>query len=229
MEKYRKGLVPEDSLYLPPPPPESFTVSSGGDRIVLEWADNADSWPTFNGYQIYRAISRPDTLYDLLFSCDNSDVVHRYDDLSAKRGFNYYYYIVTKDDGSRNDLFPGVPLVSSKFYTVTNQAAYLRRPAILSTLDSIRVVPNPFHIGARSIQFDQPDRIAFFGLPPRCTIKIYTERGDLIETLNHTNTTGDELWESVTSSRQVVVSGLYIAVFETPEGQKTYRKFVIVR
>jgi hypothetical protein len=51
----------------------------------------------------------------------------------------------------------------------------------------------------------------------------------LIETLNHTNTTGDELWESVTSSRQVVVSGLYIAVFETPEGKKTYRKFVIIR
>jgi hypothetical protein len=229
MEKYRKGLVPQDSLYEPPPPPESFTVSSGGDRIVLEWANNADSWPTFNGYQIYRAVSRPDTLYDLLFSCDKGNAVNRYDDISAKRGFNYYYYIVTKDDGSRNDYFPGVPLVSSKFYTVTNQAAYLRRPAVLSTLDSIRVVPNPFHIGARSIQFDQPDRIAFFGLPPRCTIKIYTERGDLIDILQHTNTTGDELWDSVTSSRQVVVSGLYIAVFESPDGKKTYRKFVIIR
>jgi hypothetical protein len=229
MEKYRQGLVPEDSLCEPPPPPESFTVTSSGDKIVLEWAENAASWPAFDGYQIFRSVGRPDTLYDLLFSCNKGDVVHKYNDTSAKRGFNYYYYIVTKDNGSRNDLFPGVPLVSSKFYTVTNQAAYLRRPAVLSALDSIRVVPNPFHIGARSIQFDQPDRIAFFGLPPKCTIKIYTERGDLIEKLDHTNLSGDELWESVTASRQVVVSGLYIAVFETPDGQKTYRKFVIIR
>jgi hypothetical protein len=125
-----------------------------------------------------------------------------------------------------------VPLVSSKFYTVTNTPAFLRRPAILSTMDSIRVVPNPFHIDARSMQFgsyEQADQIAFYGLPPVCTIKIYTERGDLIQTLNHTNRTGDELWQSVTSSRQVVVSGLYIAVFETPDGRKAFRKIVIIR
>ncbi|MDM7925637.1 MAG: hypothetical protein QUS35_06430 [bacterium] len=222
---YNNNLV----IPQPPPPPETFTVSSGGDRIVLEWANNAESWPYFNGYEIYRASARPDTLYDLLFSCDKNNVVNRFDDITAKRGFNYYYYIVSKDDGSQNDIKPGTPLVSSKYYTVTNQPAYLRRPSVLTTMDSIRVVPNPFHLGGRSIQFDQPDRIAFFGLPPQCTIKIYTERGDLIKTLNHTNNSGDELWESVTSSRQVVVSGLYIAVFETPDGEKTFRKFVIIR
>jgi len=197
LDTFRRAIWAYNHNYAvpqPPPPPESFTVSSGGDRITLEWADNADAWPNFNGYRIYRAQARPDTLYDLLFSCDKGDAVHKFDDTTAKRGFNYYYYIVSKDDGSQNDVVPGQPLVSSKYYTVTNQAAYLRRPSILTTLDSIRVVPNPFHLGARSIQFDQPDRIAFFGLPPRCTIKIYTERGDLIETLNHTNTSGDELW-----------------------------------
>lgn len=231
-ETFRHAIAAFNNNYVipqPPPPPESFTVSSGGDRIVLEWANNAESWPYFNGYEIYRASARPDTLYDLLFSCDKNNVVNRYDDITAKRGFNYYYYIVSKDDGSQNDINPGTPLVSGKYYTVTNQAAYLRRPSVLTTMDSIRVVPNPFHLGGRSIQFDQPDRIAFFGLPPQCTIKIYTERGDLIKTLNHTNNSGDELWESVTSSRQIVVSGLYIAVFETPDGEKTFRKFVIIR
>jgi hypothetical protein len=78
--------------------------------------------------------------------------------------------------------------------------------------------------------YEQADQIAFYGLPPVCTIKIYTERGDLIQTLNHTNTAGDELWmDSSTSSRQVVVSGLYIAVFETPDGKKAFRKIVIIR
>ena len=40
---------------------------------------------------------------------------------------------------------------------------------------------------------------------------------------------GDELWNSITSSRQVIVSGIYIAVFETPNGESAIRKFIVVR
>ena len=222
IDNYESGF----SIPQPPPPPEVFEINSGGDRILLSWSDNAASWPNFDGYQIYRAVSRPDTTYDLLFSCDASDAVNSYADISARRGFDYYYYVVTKDDGSTNN---GIPLVSSKFNTITNTPAYLRRPAVISTLDSIRVVPNPFHIGARTLQFDSADRIAFFGLPPVCTIKIYTERGDLINTIQHSDGSGDELWDSVTSSRQIVVSGLYIAYIEKPNGESAVRKFVIIR
>ncbi|MDZ7261123.1 MAG: hypothetical protein ONB05_03275 [candidate division KSB1 bacterium] len=240
IKNYESGYaIPE-----PPPPPDVFEVTSGGDRIRLTWTDNADSWPNFDGYEIYRAIGRPDTLYEKIFSCSRADVVHSFDDVTARRGFDYYYYIQTKDDGSTNDSHPGVPLVSSKFYTMTNKPAYLRRPGGKS-LSGIRVVPNPFNIRARSLQFgDQaPDRLAFFGLPPECTIKIYTERGDLIKTIEHTDGTGDEFWHSVTSSGQIVVSGVYIAYFEIPrdyydpntgellfrKGESTYQKFVIIR
>ncbi|GBD94017.1 hypothetical protein BMS3Abin05_01613 [bacterium BMS3Abin05] len=69
----------------------------------------------------------------------------------------------------------------------------------------------------------------FLNLPPVCTIKIFSERGDLIDTINHTNTSGDEAWNSITTYRQVVVSGIYIAVFTTPDGKKAIRKFVIIR
>lgn len=214
----------------PPPPPSIFEVRSGGDRISLSWADNAASWPGFDGYKIYRATGKPDTTYTEIFSCNRANVVHTFDDVTARRGFDYYYYIVSKDDGSKNDVHPGVPLVSSKFYTMTNAPAYLRRPAA-DDLADIRVVPNPYNIRARELQFGSvaPDRIAFFGLPPECTIKIFTERGDLIETLAHTDGSGDELWDSLTSSRQVVVSGLYIAVIETPDGRSAVRKFIIIR
>lgn len=214
----------------PPPPPSIFEVRSGGDRISLSWADNAASWPGFDGYKIYRATGKPDTTYTEIFSCNRANVVHTFDDVTARRGFDYYYYIVSKDDGSKNDVHPGVPLVSSKFYTMTNAPAYLRRPAA-DDLADIRVVPNPYNIRARELQFGSvaPDRIAFFGLPPECTIKIFTERGDLIETLEHTDGSGDELWDSLTSSRQVVVSGLYIAVIETPDGRSAVRKFIIIR
>lgn len=211
----------------PPPPPSLFEVSSGGDRILLSWADNAVSSPRFDGYTIYRAIGKPDTQYVEIFSCNRSNVVHTFDDVTARRGFDYYYYIVSKDDGSAHS---GVPLVSSKFYTMTNAPAFLRRPAA-DDLADIRVVPNPFNIRARTLQFgtEAPDRLAFFGLPPECTIKIFTESGELIETLDHRDGSGDELWDSLTSSRQVVVSGLYIALFETPDGRSTFRKFIIIR
>lgn len=87
-------------------------------------------------------------------------------------------------------------------------------------MDEIRVVPNPFNIKGRVIQFGdkfQYDRIAFYGLPPICKLKIFTERGDLIWEKDHTISTGDELWNSLTSSGQIVASGIYILYVEVTE------------
>ncbi|MGH7596747.1 MAG: hypothetical protein ACREOI_10365 [bacterium] len=229
-QTYRRAIQNFKSNYAipaPPPPPSIFEVKSGGDRISLSWSNNAAAAAGFNGYKIYRAVGKPDTSYTEIFSCNRSNVVHAFDDTTARRGFDYFYYVVSKDDGSING---GAPLVSSKFYTMTNAPAFLRRPAA-DALAAIRVVPNPFNIRARQLQFgnEAPDRIAFFGLPPQCMIKIYTERGDLIETIEHTDGSGDELWDSLTSSRQIVVSGLYIAHFETPDGRTAFRKFIIIR
>jgi hypothetical protein len=157
----------------------------------------------------------------------------QYYDLSPQRGFEYYYYITSFDDGGT-----GQVLESSKFYTMTNEPAFLRRPPG-SKLSDIRIVPNPYNIRARSIQFgtlDGADRIMFYNIPPFCTIKIYTERGDLIQTIEHTDGSGDEAWTSITSSRQVVVSGVYIAYFEVTEdagafkkGDNITKKFIIIR
>lgn len=232
------------NIPLPPPPPDEFKVNSGGNQIFLSWSNSAETWPNFNGYRIYRAEGRNDSTFDKIFECDRSNVVNAYEDRDAKRGFNYYYYIQTKDDGSTNNVQPGIPLVSSKFYTMTNREAFLTRPPG-NNLSGIRIVPNPYNIKAREIQFglNAPDRLAFYGLPPQCTIRIFTETGDLIETIEHTNGSGDELWHSVTSSNQLVVSGLYIAHFEVTQdvyddstgellfkkGDSTFKKFIIIR
>jgi hypothetical protein len=233
---------------LPPPPPALFEVNSGGDRIRLSWSNNAESWPNFKGYKIYRAIHKPDTTFELIFTCgegtDHPDIVNQYDDTSPQRGFDYYYYIVSFDDGSTNDINPGMSLESSMFWTRTNEPAYLRRAAGKS-LANIRVVPNPYNVRASSIQYGTsgPDRIMFLDVPAFCKIKIYTERGDLIETIEHTDGSGDVMWNSITSYRQVVVSGVYLAHFEVTQdyndpitgetlyrkGEQAIRKFVIIR
>jgi len=86
------------------------------------------------------------------------------------------------------------------------------------------------------------DRIAIYGLPPKCKLKIYTERGDLITEFDHTDGTGDQIWNSLTSSQQVIVSGVYIIYIEVTsdvlddsgnillkKGESTFKKFIVIR
>ncbi|NQT24513.1 fibronectin type III domain-containing protein [candidate division KSB1 bacterium] len=203
----------------PPPAPESFTVTSGGDRIRLSWADNATSADGFDGYVVYRSegnVKDWKTRYKKVVEFDRSNTVHTWDDTSAARGFDYYYYIQSKNDGSNNN---GKVQYSSLFLTITSVPAFLRRPSA-SFLCEVRVVPNPYDIRSRVFQFGedfQYDRINFYGLPPICNVKVFTERGDMIWEKEHTDGSGDELWDSLTSSRQIIVSGIYILYVEVTE------------
>ncbi len=227
-----------------PPPPDNFTVNSGGDRIICEWSNSAESWDTFAGYRLYRASMVYDTTYTLIAELGPGETY--YEDRTPTRGFDYFYYVTTIDNGSTNN---GVPLESSLFYTRTNKAAYLRRPPE-AVLDRIRIVPNPYNVKARNfmgqpLQFGSgagADRLMFYNLPPFCIIRIYTERGDLVETIDHSDGSGDEEWRSLTSSKQVIVSGLYIAHFEVTQdyedevtlrrvykGDTAIKKFIIIR
>ena len=129
---------------------------------------------------------------------------------------------------------PAAPngLESNLFYTRTYDGATLKRPA--DTLSShIRIAPNPFIISsnANALRFpSQPDKIAFFNIPGNCVITIYTELGERIYTIIHNDGTGDAYWNSVTSGNQVIVSGVYIVVFENKDtGEKTIKKLVVVR
>lgn len=237
----------------PPPPPDLFRVTSGGDRIRLEWSNSAESWPGFAGYQVYRAVQVPDTTYELVFECGqgtaNPAIVNTYDDTSPVPRFDYYYFILSFDNGSNNTggLNPSGPLKSSRFYTQTNEPARLKTPAG-TKLDQVRVVPNPWNIRARNLQFGEGpgrNRLTFANVPPFCKVKVFTERGDLIQTFEHDDGSGDIIWEQMeTTSRQIIVSGVYIAYFEVTQdvpdpanpgqflfrvGDNIFRKFVVIR
>lgn len=229
----------------PPQPPALVDVKSGGDRITVSWAASLSAAdPGFAGYKVFRAVGKADTVYEQVFS--GGPASSSYEDTRAVRGFSYYYYVVAFNDGSNNssgETNPRGPLYSSRFYTQTNEPAYLRRQAG-NNLKDIRVVPNPYNIRARYLQYTgEPDKIMFLNIPAQCTIRIFTERGDLIQTIEHNNGSGDESWNGITSSRQVVVSGIYIAYFEVTrdyhdpstgqvlykKGENAFRKFVIIR
>lgn len=233
----RKIFETDYQIPAAPPPPDFFEVSSGGDRIGLSWRPTAEDFPGFAGYNLYRAVGKYDTTYQKIFSCgegtDHPEIVNSFDDTSATRGKAYYYYITSFDDGSNDPGSKGNPggaLESSLFWTRTIEPAFLTREAGKFPYDSLRVVPNPYNIRARDFQYPgEPDKIMFLNIPGECTIRIYTERGDLIKTIYHDDGSGDEPWNLNTEYGQVVVSGVYIAIIEPKEGDPITKKFVVIR
>jgi hypothetical protein len=229
----------------PPLPPPQFSVTSGGDRISLSWLSSpSEGSAGFGGYKVFRATGKTDTTFQEIASLGPGST--SFDDVTAQRGFSYYYYVSSVTDGSNNATGgpnPSGQLQSSRFYTRTNQPAYLRRQAGES-LSSIRVVPNPYNIASPGMQYPgEPDKIMFLNIPGHCTIRIYTENGDLINQIEHENGSGDETWNSITSSRQVVVSGVYVVHFTVTadytdpvtgqlkysRGETAYQKLIIIR
>ena len=224
-----------------PPPAPDLSITAGEKSVLLEWSDvSGESDPDttindFSGYRVYRALGRTDTTFALIWECGGSSgipVTTSYRDESVQRGFPYFYYVTSFDNGSLNWEQPGVSLESGKFWNMMqiNQPVhpFLSKTSV-SSLDDIKVVPNPYH--DLSVRYNYPgenNKILFINIPPVCTIKIYTMSGDLVKTLDHTNGTSEEPWDQVTEARQLVYTGVYIYAVESDMGNKI-GKFVIVR
>ncbi|MCX6136619.1 MAG: T9SS type A sorting domain-containing protein, partial [Ignavibacteriales bacterium] len=190
--------------------------------------------PTRMGYQIWRATGQADSTYQMVASLPGT--ASSYADTSASNDVGYCYYIVSVGDPAQNTGAAGTKpgaLMSNRYYTQTYELAYKRVAAspVLKS-DSIRIVPNPYMISARSGMFLYPgesNKIVFKNVPAICTIKIYSELGELITTIEHTDMTASQDWFQTTSSKQIVVSGVYIVVITTPSGEKAIKKLIVIR
>ena len=237
LANYRNGLeLPE-----PPRPPLRFSVTGLPDRVELRW-ESIPGEPDPVRWEIHRTNRYTDNLpYECVAGCEGMPELpgsaREFDDRTLVRGTDYYYYIVavgpeqpaaTTDDyldGTKD----GQPLKSSRYYTQTYTPVNLKRPPG-STISDARVVPNPVNLGADpDIRFPREDEIAFFNIPGECTIRIFSEIGELIKTIEHTDGSGDEKWNLTTDSRQLLVSGIYIAVIETPQGERVMRPFTVIQ
>jgi hypothetical protein len=232
-----------------PRPPKVFTVTSQGDKIALTWDLYDPGDPNVKGFRLYRTVGKYDGADTLIADLPGS--ARGYNDVNAVRGQQYFYYLLVVGDPASNTgsalTPPGIALTSSRYYAQTFDPAYLRRQAGDQdttntwgpdkngpwTMNDIRIVPNPYSISSNpsTLRFSEaPDRIFFFNIPGYCKIRIYTELGELIQEIDHTNGSGDEYWNSITSSNQVVVSGIYIVVFEnTNTGERVIKKLSVIR
>ena len=231
------------SIPQPPYPPESFAVTSGTDKITLSWVPMSGG-PDRAGWHVYRAKGTYNFPYVGEALADHGGLGHEliaelsgsatsYEDATASRGESYYYFIQAVGNAADNNggaMTPAGALKSNQHWTQTYLPASLKRSPGASLAD-VRVVPNPYHVGATTdIRYSSKDKLAFLDVPGNCTIKIYTQLGELVDTIEHTDGSGDEYWDQTTSSRQVVASGLYIAhITDNDGGDTAERKFVIIR
>ncbi|MEN8193305.1 MAG: hypothetical protein ABFS12_10855 [Bacteroidota bacterium] len=232
IENYNSGqgfTIPQNPL-----PPSAFYVDGKGDRIELSWEYDETIGPAISGFGLYRAREKVDSTYYLIQTASPSE--RTFYDTSAIRGVSYFYYIQAiglASDNNGGGLTPsGVPLRSGRFYSQSYTTTQLKRQAA-EKVSEFRVVPNPYIRGVASeltFGVDELNKIAFYNITGDCKIQVYSEMGELIWEVEHNDGSGDEFWFQTTSSNQLVVSGVYIAVVTDNEtGEKSIQKFAIIK
>ena len=225
-----------------PPPAASVTITGLGTGVEIIWTGTeAESRADFAGYRIMRRLSNMDTLYFEEIYSSGPEVraaEHLYVDKNILIGAQYYYYVQSKaqigaDDLLADPLSRGRIIYSSRVMQPTIN--WINPPHFSQDdLTRIRIVPNPYNINdpllVKQGWTDQRG-IQFYNLPGRVTIKIFTENGDLVQTLEHDSpvSAGYEIWDMITRNQQVISSGLYIVVFQKPDGETAFQKFMVVR
>ena len=245
---YRAKWNYEHNYQIPqaPPPPEYFHIKGTGlnSGVFLTWSNTkAESMTNFDGYRIFRRLTNQDTVfYNEIYSSGPEDKAseHVYLDTTVLSGAPYYYYIQSKAKIDANDLTAdpssrGKLMYSSRLL-VPNLNSILPPRHSSEDMSQIRIAPNPYNINdplVKALYVGTDYRgLNFYNLPPIATIKIFTENGDLIKTIEHYHPTdeyGSAHWDMITDNQQVISSGIYIAVFQKPSGETSYQKFIIVR
>lgn len=218
------------SLPTPPPAPITTLENYGSAEVKITWglAQEEFEHPKLTGrldmYLIERAIAGmgPWTIIDTVLVGDvrffNEDGYYEYidTDQSFKVGESRYYTVVSVDEhGNR----------SGK----TNLAKFQKNIPAVPTINKVYVVPNPF-VRKSGFTGEGDDRqIGFYGLPPECTIRIFSYAGQLIDKIEHNESVYSHEKIQVTRNGQDMASGIYFYVVSTPAGEKTHGKFIILK
>jgi len=245
----RVKLIYENGLQIIPPPKPNINGFAFNNKIQLKWSNEKEfGYLDQNGntfvkeYRIYKTLDPYRTEWGEPYAVVPVDTNQRgvvedayvFEDTSGIRNYFYYSYSVTSID------YDG--LESSRAFlpaeqTVSENTAELRpldQPQ--STLDNIKVVPNPYIISATWERkrlgdplLGEPVRdLAFTNLPDRCTIKIFTIDGNLVKTIYHSRLSGTTFWDLRTEYNQLIATGVYFYHIESELGEKI-GKFAVVR
>ncbi|MBD3376579.1 hypothetical protein GF406_16200 [candidate division KSB1 bacterium] len=209
------------------PAPVIVVENTPTATVQISWNQAAETFThprlssTLTKYNLYRGEAGHGP-WTLLKSFDvgdvNSDGLYLYEDLDQtfRLGESKYYCVTSEgDDG----------LESGK----TNIILHDKNVAAKEELDNVYVVPNPF-IGQSGFEgVGKEDAIGFYGLPEKCTIRIFSYAGQLVETIEHDKDVFSRAWFQISRNRQDIASGIYTFVVTTPDDKQATGKFVIIK
>jgi len=216
------------SIPVPPPAP-ILKLSNFGEALVkIIWSRAAESFthPRLTGrlsrYIVYRATAGmgPWTALDTINVGEQLNAEDCYEFIDADQNFKvgeYRYYAVTAQDDMGHQ--------SGK----TNIIKFQKNIPAVEKLDKVYVVPNPFIKKSGFAGEGDERRIGFYGLPERCTIRIFSYAGQLIDTIKHEDAVYSHEKVQITRNGQDMASGIYFYVVTTPDGQETHGKFLIIK
>ncbi len=145
--------------------------------------------------------------------------------------------IVPPRRNDQYDLHLDTPLGEGDLFTFVGHGArvddaaardqFATRPYVVPNpyLESASFEPARFNVSGRGER-----RIEFRGLPSSCVIRIYTVRGDLVQTLRHeASIEGFEPWNLRTKDNLEAAPGLYIFHVDAPGIGTSIGKFAVIK
>ena len=129
------------------------------------------------------------------------------------------------------------PFSMADIYSFTSTASKIDRAEAKDLLNQIAVVPNPYVVTAswepkHIYQSGRgPRKIDFINLPSKCTIKIFTLSGYLVDTIEHStfNENGSESWDMLSKDGLEISYGVYLYHVEAEDIGETTGKFAVIK
>lgn len=129
------------------------------------------------------------------------------------------------------------PFLAEDVYEFTTVAHKVDRDLAASSLDRIKVVPNPYLAAATWEPRNPyasgrgPRSIHFNHLPQQCTIRIYSVSGELVATIEHNSSLldGSAEWNLLTRDNLPVSYGVYIYHIDAPGVGEKIGRFAIIK
>jgi hypothetical protein len=159
--------------------------------------------------------------------------------------FTWWFYL--NGDNSGGARFPAAgdtielnlrkPFLSSDKFRFVAQGAAIDNEAAKEELENIKVVPNPYVASARweiKNPYNSgrgPRSLHFNHLPSKCTIRIFTINGELVQTIEHESplNDGSAEWDMLTKDRLNISYGVYIYHIQAPGIGEKVGKFAVIK
>ncbi|MBN1541267.1 hypothetical protein JW992_03905, partial [candidate division KSB1 bacterium] len=160
-----------------------------------------------------------------------------------KTAWSFYYDPQTAPDAeppSPGDMFrltTHKPFRNGERFDFTVRNAAVDSEAARNELDKITVVPNPYTAAASweprsTFGFGRGERRIYFNsLPQKCTIRIYTVRGYLVDTIEHDSVAdnGSAAWDLVSKDGMDISYGIYLYHVDAPGIGEHMGKFAVIK